>query len=124
VHRDTVIGELKYCNIHVATGTMRYKNRKMSKEDAEAYLSVPHMNLKVIPDVNGNVHIAQLVEIKHQQVNVTSAHESPAKLEVFAHANAPVADLPVVQVIGGFSLNSSMVLPEGIVYHDYLKTLL
>lgn len=123
VQRDTVIGELKYCDIRVATGTMKYKNRKMSKIDAENYLSIPHINLKVIPDVNGNVQIAQLVELKYESVNVTAAHESPASLEVYAHANAPVSDLPVVRVLGGFSMNSSMTLPAGKVHHDYLKTL-
>jgi acetoacetate decarboxylase len=121
VERDTVTGELKYCNIKVATGTMRYKNRKMPKDVAEAYLTIPHMNLKIIPDVNGNVQIAQLVEVKYENVNVTSAFESPANLELYAHANAPVADLPVRHVIGGFSMRTSMVLPQGKVYHDYLK---
>lgn len=121
VSRDTVIGELEYCGIKVATGTMSYKNRKMSHEDAHSFLAIPHLTLKLIPDVKGNPAIVQLVEIQHEDIHITSAYESPARLELVSHVNAPLADLPVVKVLGGYSFVCDLVLPAGRVFHDYLK---
>ncbi|MEM9657256.1 MAG: acetoacetate decarboxylase family protein, partial [Planctomycetota bacterium] len=46
--------------------------------------------------------------------------ESPARLELVAHAVAPVADLPVLEVVSGTHLITDLTLGLGRVVHDYL----
>jgi acetoacetate decarboxylase len=39
---------------------------------------------------------------------------------LFAHVNAPVADLPARKVVGGLHFVADLTLPFGRVLHDYL----
>ena len=121
VERDTVVGELDYCGVRVATGTLSYKSKRMDIEEAKRFLSIPHLDLKLIPNVSGSPEIAQLVEIQHENVHVQSAYESSARMELFAHANAPMSDLPVVKMLNGFNIVGDLELPAGKVVHDFLK---
>jgi acetoacetate decarboxylase len=51
---------------------------------------------------------------------VKGAWEGPAALELFQHALAPVAALPVREVISGVHILSDLTLGLGTVVHDYL----
>lgn len=79
------------------------------------------MNLKFIPGPDGNAQIAQLVEIKHTDVEIKSAFESNARLQFIEHVNAPVADLPIVKELGGISIQASLNLRAGKIIRDYVK---
>ena len=41
-------------------------------------------------------------------------------MELHPHALAPVASLPVLEVVSAVHLNSDLTLPYGDVVHDYL----
>jgi acetoacetate decarboxylase len=79
------------------------------------------VNLKLIPDIDGNLAIAQLVAYNLANITVKGAWSGPARLQLSAHVNAPVADLPVKRVIGGSHFIADLTLPYGRVIHDYLK---
>jgi len=51
---------------------------------------------------------------------VKGALEDPAALELFQHALAPVASLPVREGISGVQIQSDLTLGLGTVVHDYL----
>ncbi len=53
-------------------------------------------------------------------MTVKGAWEGPAALELFHHALAPVALLPVLEVISGVHIQSDLTLGLGTVVHDYL----
>jgi acetoacetate decarboxylase len=53
-------------------------------------------------------------------LTVNGAWEGPAALELFHHALAPVASLPVLEVISGVHILSDLTLGLGTVVHDYL----
>jgi acetoacetate decarboxylase len=55
-----------------------------------------------------------------EKITVKGAWEGPAALELFQHALAPVASLPVRQVISGVHIQSDLTLGLGTVVHDYL----
>jgi acetoacetate decarboxylase len=55
-----------------------------------------------------------------EEITVKGAWEGPAALELFQHALAPVASLPVRQVISGVHIQSDLTLGLGTVVHDYL----
>jgi acetoacetate decarboxylase len=46
---------------------------------------------------------------------------SPARLQLIPHVNAPVADLPILRIVGGKHFVSDLTLPHGRVLFDYIK---
>ena len=55
-----------------------------------------------------------------EDITVKGAWDGPAALELFDHALAPVASLPVREVIGGVHIMADLTLGLGTVIHDYL----
>jgi acetoacetate decarboxylase len=120
VEKDTLGGVLKYGPVPVAVATMGYKHRTLPHEPILASLSAPNFLLKIIPHVDGSPRICEIVRYFMQDITVKGAWEGPAALELFHHALAPVASLPVREVIGGLHILSDMTLGLGTVVHDYL----
>ena len=77
------------------------------------------VNLKLIPDVDGSLAIAQLVGYNLTDIQVKGGWSGPARLQLHEHVNAPVADLPVRKVIGGLHFIADLTLPYGRILHDY-----
>lgn len=121
VHRDTITGVLDYSNSRVATATMQFKHKKMPVEMAVDYLSRNTINMKVIPDVDGKTLVAQLVEVDFSNIIVKEAYEGPAAIDLIPHVHAPLADLPVLKVLGGYSIKCDVMMHKGKVYYDYLR---
>lgn len=119
-HRDTTVGTLKYGDVDVALGTVAYKHNRLASEEAVALLAKPQVNLKIIPGATGAVEIAQLVSVAHADIAVKAAHVGPARLHLIPHVNAPLADLPVREVLAGYEVRADMTLPPGLVIHDYV----
>ncbi|HWH82493.1 MAG TPA: acetoacetate decarboxylase family protein [Burkholderiaceae bacterium] len=82
-------------------------------------MSRTQVNLKLIPDVDGSLAIAQLVGYELNDIQVHGAWSGPARLHLVPHVNAPVADLPVRKVLGGLHFIADLTLPDGRVLHDY-----
>jgi acetoacetate decarboxylase len=122
LHReiDTLVGTLDYGPVRVAIGTMGYKHRAVDLAAVKKALSAPNYLLKIIPHVDGTARICELVEYFLEDLNVKGAWTGPAALELHAHALAPVADLPVLEVISGLHIQSDLTLGLGKVVHDYL----
>jgi acetoacetate decarboxylase len=128
---DTLTGILEYAGIQVAIGTMAYKyvdmlcnakgDRSSAEEKVIARLSKTQVNLKMIPDVDGKIKLAQLVSYQLTDIVIKGAWSGPARLHLVPHVNAPVADFPVRRVLGGFHIMADLTLPYGSVMHDYLK---
>lgn len=117
---DTLVGTLDYGPVRVATGTMGYKHRVADHDTVAASLKTPNWLLKIIPHVDGTARICELVEYYLDDVTLKGAWSGPAALELFPHALAPVADLPVVSVVSAVHLVADLTLGLGKVVHDYL----
>ncbi|MEP6939208.1 MAG: acetoacetate decarboxylase [Rudaea sp.] len=120
VHRDTLVGELKYSDMPVARGTMGYKYAPMDEQKAIAGLEAPAYLLKIIPHVDGKPRICELVKYAMQCKKFKGAWTGPGALELYAHALAPVADLPVLEIVSAAHFKADLLLPYGEVVHDYL----
>ena len=120
VEKDTLSGILRYGPIPVAVGTMGYKHRALPHDAILASLSTPSYLLKIIPHVDCSVRVCELVRYYLEDITVKGAWEGPAALELFHHALAPVADLPVLEVISGVHILTDLTLGLGTVVHDYL----
>src|SRR5215471_17053950 len=126
---DTFTGVLEYAGVIVAVATMGYKHQNLlydvkgrkqcSKEAIIEKMSATQVNLKIIPDIDGSQAIAQLVGYNLTDIQVKGGWSGPARLQLHAHVNAPVADLPVRKVHGGVHFIADLTLPYGRVLHDY-----
>jgi acetoacetate decarboxylase len=121
VEKDTLLGVLKYGSVPVAVATMGYKHRTLDTAPIKTALSAPNFLLKIVPHVDGTARICELVRYFCEDVTVKGAWSGPAALELFHHALAPVARLPVLEVLSGVHIVSNLTLGLGTVVHDYLS---
>jgi acetoacetate decarboxylase len=117
---DTLLGTLDYGPVRIATGTMGYKHRTLDKEPILDGLRAPNFMLKIIPHVDGSPRILELVRYFMEDITVKGAWEGPAALDLFSHALAPVAALPVREVLGATHILTDLTLGLGEVVFDYL----
>ncbi|MDI9818124.1 MULTISPECIES: acetoacetate decarboxylase [unclassified Legionella] len=121
VEKETLLGTLDYgCN-RIATATMGYKYQTLDIKKVAESIVAPCYLLKVIPHVDGSTRICELVEYHLEDVTIKGAWTGPAQLELYHHALAPVARLPVKKVINAVHFVSDLTLPYGRVVHDYMK---
>lgn len=129
---DTLTGILEYASVQVAVATMAYKHENLichktgnimvtDTSAIEAKMGKTQVNLKLIPHVDGSLAIAQLVAYNLTDIKLKGAWAGPARLHLVPHINAPVADLPVRNVLGGSHFIADITLPYGRVLHDYLN---
>jgi acetoacetate decarboxylase len=117
---DTLIGTLDYGSVRVATGTMGFKHKALDLDEVAASLGVPNYLLKIIPNVDGSHRILELVDYRLEDVTVKGAWTGPAALDLRPHALAPVAALPVREVISATHILADLTLGLGKVVYDYL----
>ncbi len=117
---DTLVGTLHYGKVHLATATMAFKHRALPPEPVLAAIAQPGFLLKIIPHVDGTPRICELVRYYMTDVTLHGAWTGPAALELHPHALAPVADLPVLEVVSALHYIADMTLALGTVEHDYL----
>ncbi len=120
VEKDTLVGVLKLGSIPVAVATMGFKYRALPPDKIRDSLASPNYLLKIIPHVDGSVRICELVRYFMEEITVKGAWEGPAALELFHHALAPVASLPVLEVLSGIHIVSDLTLGLGTVIYDYM----
>ncbi len=119
--KDTLVGTLDYGSIRVATGTMGYKHNALDNDVVLKSLLAPNFLLKIIPDVDCTPRICELVRYFLTDVTVKGAWSGPAGLELFDHALAPVAELPVREVLSATHIVADLTLGLGEIVHNYLK---
>jgi acetoacetate decarboxylase len=120
VETDTLVGTLNYGSIRIATGTMGYKHRTLDLAAEAKGLGAPNFLLKIIPHVDGSPRICELVKYYLEDVTVKGAWAGPAALDLYPHALAPIAELPVLEVLSAKHLVADLTLGLGTVVHDYL----
>jgi acetoacetate decarboxylase len=120
VEKDTLLGTLDYGPVRVATATMGYKHRALDPAPVRVAFLSPNFLLKIIPHVDGSPRICELVRYFLEDVNIKGAWTGPAALELAHHALAPVARLPVLEVVSAMHVVTDMTLGLGSVVYDYM----
>lgn len=118
---DTLVGTLDYGNVRIATGTMGYKHKALDIADVAKALLVPNYLLKIIPHVDGSPRILELVDYRLEDVTIKGAWTGPGALDLRPHALAPIADLPVREIISATHIIADLMLGLGKVVYDYLS---
>jgi len=121
VDSDTLVGTLDYGTLRVAIATMGYKHREMDVAQARAEIGAPTFMLKIIPGyTGGDARICELVRTQILDVDVLGAWMGPGRLELVPHALAPLADLPVREIVATSHILTDLSLSPAKVVHDYL----
>jgi acetoacetate decarboxylase len=100
---------------------MGYKHREADLAQVKASLAAPNFLLKIIPHVDGTSRICELVEYHLEDVTIKGAWTGPAALHLSHHALAPVAELPVLEIVSAIHILADLTLGLGKVVHDYLR---
>lgn len=118
---DNLVGTLDVGNVRVATATMGYKYEQRDLAQArQATESATNLLLKMIPHVDGSLRICELVEYPISDVVMKGAWTGPGALSYVPHALAPLADLPVLEVLSADHMVMDLTIGIGKVVHDYL----
>jgi acetoacetate decarboxylase len=121
VDSDTLVGTLDYGTLRVATATMGYKHAPMSDEDAIAEIGRPTFGLKMLPGYDRRPRILELVRSQITDITVRGAWRGPARLQLFEHALAPLADLPVREIVSASHILTDLTLGRASLVFDYLQ---
>lgn len=118
---DTLVGTLDYGPVRVATGSMGYKYKEADAATTQQELAAPNFLLKIIPHVDGTARICELVQYHLEDITLKGVWTGPGALALHPHALAPVAELPVLEVVSTVHLVADLTLGLGKVVHDYLE---
>lgn len=118
---DTLVGTLDYGTLRVATATMGYKHAVLSEEEARAEIGAPTYGLKLLPGYDRTPRICELVRSQITDMTIKGAWSGPARLQLFEHVLAPLADLPVREVLSASHILTDLTLGRPALVHDYLR---
>ena len=118
---DTLVGTLDYRSLRVATATMGWKHKLLDEAEARAEITRPTYALKMLPGYDRRPRICELVRSQITDLTVKGAWTGPARLQLFEHALAPLADLPVREVVSASHILCDLTLGRPSVVHDYLE---
>ncbi len=120
VEHDTLVGTLDFGPVRIATAAMGYKHHALDHDRVLHALLEPSYLLKIMPHVDGTPRVCELVRYQLRDITLKGAWTGPAALELEPHALAPVAGLPVLEVISATHILADITLALGEVVHDYL----
>ncbi|WP_431823783.1 acetoacetate decarboxylase [Burkholderia sp. F1] len=121
VRNDALVGTLDYNGVRVATATMAYKYEPLDLAVVRKTLEAPGFLLKILPHVDGSARVCELVKYHVTDVTVKGAWTGPASLELHPHCFAPVAKLPVLEVLSAIHILTDLTIAGAEVVHDYLR---
>lgn len=120
VDTDTLVGTLDYGSLRVATATMGYKHAELDEAAAREEVGQPTYGLKLLPGYDRRPRICELVRSRITKMTIKGAWTGPARLQLFEHALAPLADLPVLEVLSASHILTDLVLGRPELVVDYL----
>ncbi len=118
---DTLVGTLDYGPVRVATGTMGYKHRRRGPRAREGLARRAEFPAQNHPACRRHAaHLRTRRSITSEEIELRGAWTGPAALNLCSHALAPVAELPVLEVVSAIHIVADLTLALGEVVHDYL----
>lgn len=121
VDSDTLVGTLDYGSLRVATATMGYKFNELGATKAKKEICRPTFMMKIMPNYDGTPRICELVRTQITDITIHGAWTGPARLQLFQHVMAPMADLPVLEVVYASHILTDLTLSPVTKVYDYLE---
>ena len=123
VDDDTLIGTCEIGNSRqrVATATMTYKTVPLDPEEARRQLGDPYFMLKLHRNYDKKLRVAEIIRCQTTEIEILEAYTGRARLELFQHVYAPMADLPVKKIVSCSHMIANVYLDPGRKVYDYLE---
>ncbi|MEV5569017.1 acetoacetate decarboxylase [Spirillospora sp. NPDC052269] len=119
VEDDMLVGTLDHGAQRVATATMPYRYAPMNADEARDQMTVPTFAVETVPGVDGP-SARDLVRTRITDITVKEAWRGPARLQLFEHVMAPLADLPVLEIVSASHVLAGLALTRAVPVHDRL----
>jgi acetoacetate decarboxylase len=100
---------------------MGFKHEAVDLNAVRSELEKPNYLLKIIPHVDGSPRILELVDYRLEDIVTKGAWTGPATLDLRPHALAPIAELPVREIVSATHIVADLTLGLVQVVYDYLK---
>ena len=101
---------------------MGYKHHDARpRQDARAEIGAATYALKLLPGYDRKPRICELVRSQITKMTIKGAWTGPARLQLFEHVLAPLADLPVREVVSAIAHPVRPELGRPALVHDYLE---
>ena len=120
VEIDTLVGTLDYGPVRIATGTMGYKHRALDPRGCGRRSRSRTSCSRSFRMSTARRASASSCDTTCEDITVKGAWTGPAALDLYSHALAPVAELPVLEVVSATHIVADLTLGLGTVVHDYL----
>ena len=120
VEQGALLGTLDLGSVRVATATMAYQSSPMTDADARAVIGRPTWSVKLIRGYDGQSIVLDLAQTQITDLSVKWAYQGPARLHLVDHVLAPLADLPVREVVQASHIMTDLRLAPWTQAHDYL----
>ncbi|MGW4461838.1 acetoacetate decarboxylase [Micromonospora sp. NPDC004704] len=120
VDQAALVGTLDYGSLRVATATMGYKHHALDPDEARASVTVPTYAVKYVVGYDATKRVCELTRTQIEDVTVIEAWTGPARLQLFEHVLAPLADLPVREIVSATHIVTDLSLGPVRPVHDYL----
>jgi acetoacetate decarboxylase len=120
VEGGALVGTLDIGSLRVAAATMAYKHSPLDVAEAREQITLPTFMVKIVSGYGRRPQVCDLVRTRINDVTVHEAWSGPARLELFQHVMAPLADLPVREVVSASHVLTDLVLEPVTPVHDYL----
>ncbi|MCI2774028.1 MULTISPECIES: acetoacetate decarboxylase [Staphylococcus] len=121
VDNDVLVGTLDYNSLRVAQATMGYKHHKMDEQEALKSVTAPQFMLKQVRDYDGSLRVCELTRSQITDIKLKEAYRSPARLQLFEHVMAPLADFPVKKIVDAQHIIADLSLGQPKPIFDYLE---
>ncbi|GAA1288086.1 acetoacetate decarboxylase [Streptomyces aureus] len=120
VEQGALAGTLDWGSQRVATATMAYKWQPLAREEARSQIAVPTFAVKIVPGYQGDLRVCDLTRTEITDITVKEAWTGPARLQLFAHVMAPLADLPVLEIVSASHIVTDLTLAPMRPVYDFL----
>lgn len=117
---DVLVGTLDYHSLRVAQATMGYKYVPMAVEEAQSIIGAPQFMLKQHRGYQGELIISELTRSQITDLEIKEAYRGPARLQLFEHVMAPLADFPVRKIVDAQHIIADLRLGGPAKLYDYL----
>ena len=104
-----------------------YRNRwnfpvlHFDPEEARKQLGDPYFMLKLHRNYDKKLRVAEIIRCQTTEIEILEAYTGRARLELFQHVYAPMADLPVKKIVSCSHMIANVYLDPGRKVYDYLE---
>lgn len=81
---------------------------------------MPTFAVKIVPGYQGDLRVCDLTRTEITDITVKEAWTGPARLQLFAHVMAPLADLPVLEIVSASHIVTDLTLAPMRPVYDFL----